>query len=118
MVEILKGAYLKIVLALKSRRFIGLDLKNVLLLDNQLTFDLCCNREFTFLVKTARNALNMTNNGSGLRITKKCKLQGYKCWIWFCKKTITNIVCLKNLIKIYRVTHDSKVDTTFARLVL
>jgi hypothetical protein len=29
------------------------------------------------------------------------------------KKAITNIICLKNLIKIYRVTYDSKVDTTF-----
>jgi hypothetical protein len=29
------------------------------------------------------------------------------------KKAKTNIICLKNLIKCYRVTYDSKVDTTF-----
>ncbi len=55
----------------------------------------------------------MTSNGGGLRISEKCKLPRYKFWVWFSKKSITNIICLKNLIKIYRVTYDSKVDTTF-----
>ena len=36
----------KVVLALKSSKFTNLDLMNVLLLDNQLTFDLCCNKTF------------------------------------------------------------------------
>jgi hypothetical protein len=44
----------------------------------------------------------MTSNGGGLRISKKCRLPGYKFWVWFCKKAITNIICLKNLMKIYR----------------
>jgi hypothetical protein len=91
----------------------GLDLRIVLLLDNQSTFNLCCNRKFTSSVKTALNALNMTSNGGGFRTSEKCKLPVYKFWVWFSKKTITNIICLKNLIKIYRVTYDSEVDTTF-----
>jgi hypothetical protein len=41
--EILKEHHPKIVLALKSRKFTDLDLRNVLLLDNQLFFNLCCN---------------------------------------------------------------------------
>ena len=32
--------------ALKSRNFSDFDLRNVLLLYNQLTFDLCCNKTF------------------------------------------------------------------------
>ena len=32
---------------------------------------------------------------------------------WFSKKAITNIICLKNIIKCYKVTYNSKVDTTF-----
>jgi hypothetical protein len=83
------------------------------LLDNQSTFDLCCNRKFTSSVKTTLNALNMTSNGRNLRISEKCKLPGYKFWVWFSKKATTNIICLKNLIKIYRMTYDSEVDTTF-----
>jgi hypothetical protein len=55
----------------------------------------------------------MTSNGGGLKITKKCKIPGYKYLVWFSKKAITIIICLKNLIKCYRMTYDSKLDTTF-----
>ncbi len=65
-------------------------------------------------IKKASCALNMTSNGGGLKITKQGEFPGYKFWVWFSKKAIiTNIICLKNLIKIYRVTYDSKVETTF-----
>jgi hypothetical protein len=47
-VEILEECNPKVVLALKSRKLKDLDLKNVLLLDNQSTFDLCCNKRFMF----------------------------------------------------------------------
>jgi hypothetical protein len=56
----------KVVLALKSRKFTSLDLRNVLLLDNQLTFDLCCNKMFASKIIKAENALSMTSNGRGL----------------------------------------------------
>ncbi len=44
--EMLQESHPKIVLALKSSKSIGLDLSNVLLMDNQSTFDLCYNRKF------------------------------------------------------------------------
>ncbi len=44
----------KVVLALKSRKFTNLDLRNVLLLDNQSTFDLCCNKMFASKIIKAR----------------------------------------------------------------
>ncbi len=50
---------------------VDLDLRNVLLLDNQSTFDLCCNKKFTSQVMKATNALTMTSNGGGLKITEK-----------------------------------------------
>jgi hypothetical protein len=55
----------------------------------------------------------MTSNGGGPKITKKCKIPGYMYLVWFSKKAITNIICLENLIKCYRVTYDSKLNTTF-----
>ncbi len=61
----------KVILALKSRKFTNLDLRNVLLLDNQSTFDLCCNKMFASKIIKAENALLMTSNGGGLKITKK-----------------------------------------------
>jgi hypothetical protein len=75
-------------------------------------FDLCCNRGFMSRIRKTSCALNMTGNGSGLKITKQGKIPGYKFWVWFSEKAITNIICLKNLIKICRVTYDSKVETT------
>ena len=74
----LKAAHPKIVLALKHKSYQELDLQNVLLLDNQLTFDLCCNKNFTSKITKANNALQMTGNDGGLKITKKCKIPGYK----------------------------------------
>jgi hypothetical protein len=106
-VEMLEERNPKVVLALKSRKLKDLDLKNVLLLDNQSTFDLCCNKRFTSKVFVASNALEMTSNVGGLRITAKCKIPGYKYKVWYSKKAITNIICLKNLIKCYRVTCNS-----------
>jgi hypothetical protein len=57
--------------------------------------------------------LSQSSNGGGLRITKKCKILGFKYPGWYSKKAITNIICHKNLIKCYRVTYDSELDTTF-----
>ena len=103
----------KIALALKSSKSRNLHLKNVLFLHNQLAFDLCSNKKFMSCIKNARHALNMTSNDGGLMTPKLCKLPGYKFWVLFSKKAITNIICFKNLIKIYWVTYDSEVDTTF-----
>ncbi len=112
-IKFLEESYPKIALALKSKTSLNLDLRCVLLLDNKSMFDLCCNRGFISMIRKASCALNMTCNGAGLKITQQGKFPGYTFWVWFSKKTITNIVCLKNLIKIYRVTHDSKVEITF-----
>ena len=75
-------------------------------------------QQFKSSVKTALNALNMMSNVGGLRVSKKYRLPGYKFWVWFSKRAITNIICLKNLIKIYRVTYDSEVGTTLWSIVL
>ncbi len=49
-------------------------------------------QEVTSKIWTAINALTMTSNGDGLRITKKCKMPGYKYSVWYSKKAITNII--------------------------
>ena len=106
-IKFLEESYPKIVLALKLSKSLNLDLRCVLLLDNQSTFDLCCNKGIMSRIRKASCAFNMTSNGGGLKFTKQGKLPGYKFWVWFSKKAITNIICLMNPIKIYRVTHDS-----------
>ena len=71
------------------------------------------NKTFASKIIKAENSLSMTSNGGGLKITKKCKIPDYKYLVWYSKKAIRNIICLKNLIKCYRVTYDSELDTTF-----
>jgi hypothetical protein len=104
-IETLKELYPKITLALKSSKSLDLDLKYVLLLDNQSMFDLCCNKGFMSRIKKASRALNMTSNGSGLKITKQGKFPGYKFCVWFSKKAITNIICLKKNLSRYMGSH-------------
>ncbi len=52
-IKFLGESYPKIALALKSSKSLNLDLRYVLLLDNQSTFDLCCNRIFMSRIKKA-----------------------------------------------------------------
>jgi hypothetical protein len=53
--KMLQESHPKIALALKSSKFIGLDLRNVLLSDNQSTFNLCCNKKCVGLVSVGRS---------------------------------------------------------------
>ncbi len=79
--EMLEATHPKIVLALKHelvRKLNDLDLQNVLLLDNQSTFNLCCNKKFTLKILKATNTLHMKRNGGGLKITEQCEIPGYK----------------------------------------
>jgi hypothetical protein len=55
--------------------------------------------------------MHMSSNGGGLCIFKECKVPGYDFWVWFTKRAMTNILCLKNLIRMYRVTYDSERQT-------
>ncbi len=55
----------------------------------------------------------MLSNGGGLRITKECMVLGYESWVWFTKRAMTNIICLKNIIRLYRVTYNSERRTAF-----
>jgi hypothetical protein len=100
-------------MALKSHKARDLDLRSVWLLDNQSTFDLCCNPDFAHKRQDAKRAMHMSSNGGGLRISKECKVSGYDFWTWFTKRAMTNILCLKNLIHLYRVTYDSERQTAF-----
>jgi hypothetical protein len=93
-----------VAMALKSPKAWDLDLRSVWLLDSQSTFDLCCNPDFATKMWKAKRALNISSNGGGLHITKECMVLGYEFWMWFTKRAMTNIICLKNVIRLYRVT--------------
>jgi hypothetical protein len=49
-------------MALKSHKARDLDLRSVWLLDNQSTFDLCCNSDFSGKRHNAKGTMNMSSN--------------------------------------------------------
>jgi hypothetical protein len=104
---------LKVVMALKPHKAQDLDLRSVWLLVNQSTFGLCCNLDLARKRCNAKRAIIMSSNGGGLQISKECMVPGYDFWVWFTTRAMTNIVCLKNLIHLFWVTHDSKWRTAF-----
>ncbi len=103
----------KVAMTLKSHKARDLDLRSVWLLDNQSTFDLCCNLNFAGKSCNAKRAMNMSRNGGGLQISKECMVPGYDFWVWFTTRAMTNISCLKNLIRLYWVTYDSNRQMAF-----
>jgi hypothetical protein len=108
----------QVAMAFKSHKAQDLDLRSVWLLDNQSTFDLCCNPDFAHKRRNAKRAMHMSSNGGGLCISKECKVLGYGFWVWFTKRAMTNILCLKNLIRLYWVTYDSEWRMAFIVLLL
>jgi len=84
-----------------------LDLREVILLDSQLTMDLICNPALVKKTFKSSHAMKLKSNGGTMTITHKAKVAGYHAHVWYDKKAITNILSLKNVIKQYRVTYDS-----------
>ncbi len=73
----------KVATALKSHKVLDLDLRSVWLLDNQSTFDLCCNPDFSGKRHNVNRAMNMSISGGGLQNSKECMVPGYDFWVWF-----------------------------------
>ncbi len=88
-IKFLEEIYPTIALALKSRKSLNLDLRCVLVLDNQSMFDLCCNRGFVSMIRKASHALNM-KRWWWFEDHQQGKFPGYKFWVWISKQAITN----------------------------
>ena len=76
-----------------------LDLMNVVLLDNQSTLDLICNKKFATKIEKSNYTMTIQGNSGTLDITHRTKLKGYTYKPWFIKEAITNILSFKNMIK-------------------
>ena len=76
-----------------------LDLRNVILLDNQSTLDLICKKKLATKIEKSNRTMTVQGNGGTLDITHRSKLKGYKSKPWFSKEAITNILSFNNMIK-------------------
>jgi hypothetical protein len=87
----------KVAMALNSHKAWDLNLRRVWLLDNQSTFDLCCNPDFANKRRNAKRAMNMSNNGGDLHISKECMVPSYDFWVWFTTGAMTIILLPQEL---------------------
>ena len=76
-----------------------LDLKNVILIDNQSTLDLIYNKKLTSKIKKSDKKISVQGNGGTLTIKYKARMPGYNYDTWYSKDAIANIISLKNTIK-------------------
>ena len=88
------------------------DLRRMILLDNQSTCDLFCNIKLLSNIHKTYKTIQVTGNGGSITTNRQGHIKNYGD-AWFDERAITNILCLKNTKKKYRVTYDSAKNGTF-----
>jgi hypothetical protein len=85
----------------------GFYLREVVLLDNQSTVKVFCNKKFVSNIRLAPEPQTLKCNGGELLIYHIADFADYNVPVWFSKKLIANIFELKIMKKQYKVTYDS-----------
>ena len=91
-----------------------LDLRKVILLDNQSTCSIFCNEAFMLFVKYVNRGMSLNSNGGNLMVNHRGKTRYFPLRLWFDNRAIANIIGLKDCEKVYEVSyHTRKTNKTF-----
>ena len=95
-------------LSLKQSRgkLSDIDLRHVILLDNQSTMSLFCNKRLVQNIHKSPEPLILKSNGGSMTVHEVASI-GKKAEVWFSRNAITNILSVKDVMKSYRITYDS-----------
>ena len=83
-----------------------------LLLDNQSSVHIFCNKNLLEDIHETTDKLVLMTNGGVLTTKMKGRAKGIG-WVWFHPKAITNILSLGLLEEMYRITYDSVKEKSF-----
>jgi hypothetical protein len=83
-----------------------LDMTKVILLDNQSTVDLFCNKDFVTNIVESPTKIKVKSTGGYITVHQKANVPGYSNKVWFSKDAVTNILCVKNIRKHHWITYD------------
>jgi hypothetical protein len=86
--------------------------KSWILLDNQSTVDVFCNRHQLTNIRETNKVMNFRCNTRVTRTNMVGELNGYGT-VWYNSKGIANILSLSQVEKKHRVTYDSAVSKAF-----
>ena len=86
--------------------------KTWILLDNQSTVDVFCNRHLLTNIRESNKVMNIRCNAGVTRTNMVGELDGYGT-VWYNPKGIANILSLSQVEKKHRVTYDSAASKAF-----
>ena len=81
-------------------------LRNSILLDNQSTVNMFCNKRLVSQVWTMKNRMTISGNGGTLTTNKKALVNNYGK-VWFNECAIINVLLLNLVHKKYKVTYNN-----------
>ena len=90
----------------------SINMKNIILLDNQSTVSLFCNKNLVEKIRKVDEQLELATNGGQLCTNLKATVPGYG-EVWFHPNAITNIFSFAEIEDKHHITYNSKSEKAF-----